>query len=392
MDCRGPAAGSRSALSLVRLCRSRLLSSTVPSPLSAAIDGLLPVMQRGDLAGFQQIFSRLHRDGEGLPPDELSAAVGELAPVLARRPEGVFAGLALTAGAFVEWGGSALPLAANAPACTLRTMLLRASFSELWPAASGGRPEPGLEQAPSMADLIGVFAGAAGRLGLSERQATSIALAWFDVGHWVNLMITVMARREFRDAAGLLPQIGDAAAGLGESVPRALWLPGLARVLDDEPVVVIDDATGRGFRLTMSGVGDNFQLHTLLADRLIGDPARGLLAGERPAPAWVAAATTAPPRLVAGDIIQRRFRLFDATGAYIYPEGRPADIPLVEGARVIVLHPPCGNYGWAGGRTYEHLIPALTLEHVMTPDQAVPWRARIAPARETDLFGKTSQT
>ena len=78
-----------------------------------------------------------------------------------------------------------------------------------------------------MADLIGVFAAAAWRLDLSERQAASIALAWFDVGHWVNLMITVMARREFRDVADLLPQIGDAAAGLGESVPRAHWLPGL---------------------------------------------------------------------------------------------------------------------------------------------------------------------
>jgi hypothetical protein len=109
-------------------------------------------------------------------------------------------------------------------------------------------------------------------------------------------MITVMGQREFRDAAGLLPEIGDAAERLGDSVPRAHWLPGLAQVLDDEPVVVIDNATGRGFRLTMSGVGDNFQLHTLLAGRLIGDPAHGLLAGERPAPTWLAAATTASPR------------------------------------------------------------------------------------------------
>jgi hypothetical protein len=38
---------------------------------------------------------------------------------------------------------------------------------------------------------------------------------------------------------------------------------------------------------TVSGVGDNFQLHTLLADRLIGDPTRGLLVGQRPAPTWV---------------------------------------------------------------------------------------------------------
>lgn len=78
-------------------------------------------------------------------------------------------------------------------------------------------------------------------------------------------MITVITRREFRDAADLLPEIGDAAERFGDSVPRAHWLPGLAQVLDDEPVVVIDNASGRGFRLTMSGVGDNFQLHTLLA-------------------------------------------------------------------------------------------------------------------------------
>jgi hypothetical protein len=37
----------------------------------------------------------------------------------------------------------------------------------------------------------------------------------------VNLMITAMARREFRAAAGLLPESGEAATQLGDSVPRA---------------------------------------------------------------------------------------------------------------------------------------------------------------------------
>jgi hypothetical protein len=87
------------------------------------------------------------------------------------------------------------------------------------------------------------------------------------------------------------------------------------------------------------------------------------------------------------DPIQRRFRLFDGTGAYIYPEGHPAGIPLLDGIRVIVLHPPLGSYGWACGRTYEHMVPALTLDHIMTPEEAEAWRARIAPARQTDLFG-----
>jgi hypothetical protein len=40
-------------------------------------------------------------------------------------------------------------------------------------------------------------------------------------------------------------------------------------VLDDEPLIALDPASGRGYRLTMSGVGDNHQLHTPLADRLL---------------------------------------------------------------------------------------------------------------------------
>ncbi len=52
-----------------------------------------------------------------------------------------------------------------------------------------------------------------------------------------------------------------------------------------------------------------------------------------------------------------------------------------------MLHPPRGSYRWACGRTYEHMVPALTLDHIMTPHEASTWRARITPARETDLLG-----
>jgi hypothetical protein len=83
--------------------------------LHATIDDLLPVMRRGDLVGFQRIFNRL-ADGRRLPPDELTAAVGELSQVLAYRPEGVFTCLALVAGAYVEWGGSPLARRSAPPA------------------------------------------------------------------------------------------------------------------------------------------------------------------------------------------------------------------------------------------------------------------------------------
>jgi hypothetical protein len=76
--------------------------------------------------------------------------------------------------------------------CALVTMRLRIRFSELWPVAGGGRPEPDPDREPTTAELADLFAAAAGRLSLSEREATSIALAWFDIRHWVNLMITLM--------------------------------------------------------------------------------------------------------------------------------------------------------------------------------------------------------
>jgi hypothetical protein len=51
---------------------------------------------------------------------------------------------------------------------------------------------------------------------------------------------------------------------------------------------------------------------------------------------------------------------------------------------------PRGDYRWACGRTYEHMIPSLTLDHVMSADEVSAWRAHIAPARETDLCGTAS--
>ena len=357
------------------------------SPVSGIIGELLPTMRRGDFLGYQELFNRLYYEGRELSPGQLTEAIAELAPVLAVHPGGVFARLALVAGAYAEWGGSAQALAATTPAVALEALRWRARFSELWPNVSGGRAEPSRDQAPSMDEVGDAFHAAAGRLGLSKADAEVIALSWFDTPHWIKLMITALCDREFRAVAGHRSEIAEAAARLGDDVPGAHWLPGLARVLDDEPLIVIDRHGTHGFRLTMSGVGDNYQLHTLLADRVIGDPARGLVPGDRPEPSWVAAATTAEPQRPADDLIKRRFRLFDGTGAYVYPEGVPADIALTEGTRVIVLHPPRGNMMWVSGRTYNQMVPELTLDQILSQEETAAWHARVAPARETDLFG-----
>lgn len=91
-------------------------------------------------------------------------------------------------------------------------------------------------------------------------------------------------------------------------------------------------------------------------------------------------------RRPASDPIVRRFRLFDGHGAYVFPEGRPADIQPLDGTRVLVLHPPLAPLGWTGGRFYEHMHPALTLDRELDPAEAAGWLSRIAPAVQDDMM------
>jgi hypothetical protein len=148
--------------------------------------------------------------------------------------------------------------------------------------------------------------------------------------------------------------------------------------------LALDHASRRGFHLTMSGVGDNFQLYTLLADRLAGHGQESPFGLESPKPEWVAAATDSP--LPPTDPILRQFRLFDGLGYYVFPEGHPADIAPLDGTRVVVLHAPLGRYGWTSGRIYLHMTPTLTLDRFLEPAEAADWLARVLPARETDLM------
>jgi hypothetical protein len=181
-------------------------------------------------------------------------------------------------------------------------------------------------------------------------------------------------------------RIRDAAAALAPGLEPACWLHGLSLVLDDEPLVVLDHASGRGFRLTMTGIGDNYQLHTLLAGRLI---APGLLGGDPPEPAWVAAATEGPVRLPEASPIRPRFRLFDGHGRHVAPQGRPADIEPLDGTRVLVLHPPLAQDGWTTGRAHQHMPPTLTLDHPLDPAETAAWQSRVTPAPGGSINGKT---
>jgi hypothetical protein len=354
----------------------------VAASLRGFIDELISSIASGDYPAFRQSAKGLAVAGPQAVPSELSAAITRLAPVIPRLG-GPFAKTVLIAGALVEWGGPPLPLTELTPARADTDLELFDIFPRVWARASGGQPLPDREDEAADAGVEEILGAAADRLRLPGPIARQFATTWFHVEDWMRLMITLLAIGEFRAAIASRDRLRAAAAAIADRSAQARWVHGLTLVLDDEPLIVLDPASGRGFQLTMSGIGDNYQLHTLLADRLAAR-VPGLQPPERH---WVAAATGAPPALPGGAIIQRRCRLFDGQGSYVYPEGHPADIQPLGGARVLVLHPPLGRFGWTSGRTYEHMRPTLTLNRELGPAEAAGWRTRAEPARETDLMG-----
>jgi hypothetical protein len=320
-------------------------------------------------------------------PATLTAAIEMLVPLLPG-VVGVYSKLALLAGTLVEWGGSPLPLCDVLPRRAAAALQMAEIFPGAWQQAAGGEPPPDRADLAEIAATRERLVASAASRGIPRQQAELVAWSWFEVMDWGRALITAMTHREFRAAMEHRDWVRDASRAMAEKLDTANCVLGLTLVLDDEPLVILDHASGRGFSLTMSGVGDNFQLHTLLADRLGRLPGRrdSLPGLEPPKRGWVKAATDGKVRRPASDPIVRRFRLFDGRGAYVFPEGRPADIQPLDGTRVLVLHPPLAPFAWTGGRFYEHMHPALTLDRELDPAEAAGWLSRVAPAVQDDMM------
>lgn len=339
--------------------------------------------------GYVRALKRLGDTARAGGPDALTAAVEALAPWLPGLA-GDFAKTAVLAGACVEWGGSPLALADVLPQRAAEAMMLNDMVPRCWADAAPGRPLPNAVSA-STKELVQALVTLARPQGRPDKgDMTRMAMSWFDMEDWLKAVITTLGDGRFRAAVpdAVKAELREYAAAVADRSQRAGWVGDLAAVLDEEPLVVLDPPARRGYALTMSGVGDNFQLHILLADRLIGDPVQGLVPGVRPARSWVEAATDAHPYLGQDGAAIRRFRLFDGHGAYVFPEGVPADIQPLDGTRVLVLHPPNGDYGMGIGRVFRNMAPSLSLDRVLEGHEAESWLTRVAPAVENDLMAK----
>lgn len=225
---------------------------------------------------------------------------------------------------------------------------------------------------------------------LTQREPRLVG-SWRTMEHYWAPFVAVLgasprARAALRDQREVARSLENELEGPG-------WIAQMLAVLDDERFVAIDPAARRGYEGTFGGVADNFQLHTLLADALFGDVAIGWLEGARPSPALARCARGEGPQSLdesargAWNLYTWRAFPYDpalreATAIphedWIWGEGTPADIPTLDGVRVIGLGPSSYERAWAGSRMFGTLRAHVTVTAQLDEAGVERWLARIA--------------
>jgi hypothetical protein len=230
--------------------------------------------------------------------------------------------------------------------------------------------------------------------------------AWFMLGQICTAALAVLMRLPaMRKTLQNDPEfMADIERGMALSPEPLDCLYELFHLLDEE-MIVLHPALQRGYRIHIRGIHDNFQLHTLLADALIGDPQEGWLPGERPDPRVVAAAKDGPfPRpgenadndfpaakgvfnlwnwqglRADGTLYERPGDQSKLSQHWIWNEGKPQDIALFEGVRIVLLGPPPYDRAWNAGRYFPGLPGELEVLEKLPDMQVRNWLTRISAA------------
>ncbi|WP_433291546.1 hypothetical protein ACQP2F_25735 [Actinoplanes sp. CA-030573] len=347
------------------------------------IASLYDLARAGDLVSFQLAMPDLGVAAAEGGPETL----GELAGLFDLVPAAMAGHLAIIAGALVENGAPPGPVVAPIARGLLEVLTAASGFAGTWRAMVGGKerpPNPGGAQDAYDGSIARLTRGRRlpRRAGLPHDRAVEYANGWFPLEEWATAATSVLTDRAARaafprrdEALRLVRELSQVRGDLGR-------LEDVLAVLDDEQLLVVDRAEGRAWTVRIGGIAENFQLYTMLADAF----------GRDVDPAWLAASTTGPAGKAGR--IEARVQLSDAHGRYIAVEGRPADIPVVEDRRVVVLDPPPYGRSWDLGRAHDRMVPWLEVAeaHDGVPVTVAP-AERIPGHRPANIhFGRLAGT
>jgi hypothetical protein len=323
-----------------------------------------------------------YRDLVSIPKKDLaenSARIGpRLAGLLSQMPPWYASVYAVVVGAMVEWEADAAECAPPILSGLGLSLKRATEFARLWRKRFG--EEEDLPNPTAMPD---------GQV--QDRLGPDFAtvwhgpyFGWHTVDKWERASVAVLANPRVRRtlanrselvelAERLEPEYGDL-----QCVLRALLL------IDDEPLLVMDRASGKAFRMRMSGIAGNYQLQTLLAGILVGG---GHLPGQAPSPEAVASSSTAAIDMNRLDELPHAaecFNFAEPSGRWIWSETTPSRIPVVDGIRQLVLDPPVYRHWYTAVRFLPRVPGVLELEAVLDPAEAAPYFANLQPLMSTD--------
>ena len=194
----------------------------------------------------------------------------------------------------------------------------------------------------------------------------------------------VAARVKAREFLPLIHVIADRHEG-------GHWLRKLLPVLDNEPLVVIDPARGVGIVARLSGVADNFQLHTLLMSTF---PRRWYVRQRVSNPAVAVASGLGPQQT--DEVITGSWNLYQAAalgpdgriardqrthpGHWIWGEGTPTDIHVIDGHRVVLLGAASDVRTWPSVRLFNSLRAGLHDVQVLDKAGVRGWLQKLVDA------------
>ncbi len=172
----------------------------------------------------------------------------------------------------------------------------------------------------------------------------------------------------------------------------AHWLDRILAVLFDEPILVIEPSTQLGFTGTISGIADNFQLHTLLMDifphkqpwnirRRVDLQAveialgKGAQSGNLPIVGtwnlynWQAIGT---------DVKLPHPDDYSGSHYWIWGEGCPEDIAIFSGVRTILLGAPSYQRSFNVQRIFASLPARISCDRLLSREEVGAWLAMMA--------------
>ncbi|MCX5398521.1 hypothetical protein [Streptomyces sp. NBC_00102] len=339
------------------------------SGLTATVSELEEAVAARDGDRTERAFTAVMKSVQSAPDAELILSGPRLASLLPAFPSiGPRPMLATAAGYCVERGADPAGCAEPILGGVLQDLLDALEFARRWSstgAAGDELPEPD-EKIIDDALLT--------RLGGDEHESRRLALAWCAVEEWQPPALAVLCRSaevRRRHGSAILPACRDLAALERHDLKCLAYA---LAVLDDEPLVVLHRPTGAGFEVRIGGIGDNFQLHTLLAHVLIGG---GQVPGTAPSAESVRLATDPEPaRGTTRTAATGAFELLAPGGERIWNEGLPDDIPVVEGRRLLVLDDPMYQRSWSADRFFPHLPGTAELTRVLSTDETRTWFSR----------------